>query len=231
MTLERILEPEVMDSDDEARTYDAMDHGVVNRRFVDDLLAAGLDASAGRTDDDAPLDVLDLGSGTAQIPIELCRRCADCRVMATDLAASMLDLAHYNVEIAGLGERIQLAQVDAKRLPFPDGSFAVVMSNSIVHHVPQPFDVLAEAVRAAAPGGLLFFRDLFRPRTADELQTLVDRYAGAEPETARLLFAASLHAALTVEEVRELVARLGFAPESVQATSDRHWTWAARKPA
>ena len=40
MPLDRILEPEVMDSAEEARDYDAMDHSEVNRRFVDDLLAA-----------------------------------------------------------------------------------------------------------------------------------------------------------------------------------------------
>src|SRR5438067_170240 len=38
MPLERILEPEVMDSHEEASDYDAMDHSEVNRRFVDDLL-------------------------------------------------------------------------------------------------------------------------------------------------------------------------------------------------
>jgi hypothetical protein len=30
-----------------------------------------------------------------------------------------------------------------------------------------------------------------------------------------------------VEEIRELVAALGFDPASVQATSDRHWTFSA----
>ena len=36
--LTRILEPEVMDSAEEARDYDAMDHGTVNRVFVADFL-------------------------------------------------------------------------------------------------------------------------------------------------------------------------------------------------
>jgi hypothetical protein len=35
----RTLEPEVMDSDAEALTYDHMDHRDVNARFVSDLLA------------------------------------------------------------------------------------------------------------------------------------------------------------------------------------------------
>ena len=36
--LERVLEPEVMDTPAEARDYDAMDHAEVNRLFVDDLV-------------------------------------------------------------------------------------------------------------------------------------------------------------------------------------------------
>ena len=41
-------------------------------------------------------------------------------------------------------------------------TFGAVMSNSIVHHIPEPASVLAEMVRVAAPGGLLFVRDLLR---------------------------------------------------------------------
>ncbi|MCP3691350.1 MAG: ubiquinone biosynthesis protein UbiE, partial [Planctomycetaceae bacterium] len=41
MALERILEPEVMDSIEEARDYDEMDHDAVNEVFVSDLLETG----------------------------------------------------------------------------------------------------------------------------------------------------------------------------------------------
>ena len=219
MSLSRVLEVEYMDTADEAREYDAMDHRTVNRAFVDDLLATG----------PLPADILDLGTGTARIPIELCRRSEDSRVMAVDAASHMLDLAHYNVEIAGLGERIQLAQVDAKRLPFPDGMFGAVVSNSIIHHIPEPLAVLRESVRVLAPGGLLFFRDLLRPDAETQLAQLVATYVGGESETAQRLFADSLRAALSLAEIRTLVDSLGFTPATVQATSDRHWTWTERK--
>jgi ubiquinone/menaquinone biosynthesis C-methylase UbiE len=149
-------------------------------------------------------------------------------VLAVDAAVHMLELARYNVEIAGLIERVQLLQADAKRLPFRDGLFHVVISNSILHHIPEPLLVVREAARVTAPGGLLFFRDLLRPASAEQLRDLVEQYAGAEAPAARQMFADSLHAALSLSEIRELVATLGFAPESVQATSDRHWTWSAR---
>ena len=219
MPLTRVLEPEVMDTPEEARDYDAMDHGHVNRVFVDDLLATGADLSQG--------EILDLGTGTALIPIELCRRHEDCRVMAVDLSIHMLELARYNVEAAGVAPRIQLAHIDAKRLPFADGRFKVVMSNSIVHHIPEPFGVLQEAVRILAPGGLIFFRDLLRPETMAEVDQLVATYAGNENEHSQQMFRDSLRAALTLDDVRALVAQFGFSADTVQATSDRHWTWIA----
>src|SRR5260370_13662162 len=98
--LERVLEPEVMDSAEEAHDYDAMDHTTVNRVFVDDLLAVWEPR-------DNPL--LDVGTGTAQIPIELCRRTpAEVLVVAVDLAEHMLRVGRENVRRAGLDERIDL---------------------------------------------------------------------------------------------------------------------------
>jgi ubiquinone/menaquinone biosynthesis C-methylase UbiE len=222
MMLTRVLEPEVMNSPEEAADYDSMDHAEVNRRFVDDFLAAA--GTRGKNLRSAT--VLDLGTGTAQIPIELCRR-SEYRVVAVDAAAAMLEVARRNVERAGLSERIALQRVDAKRLPFRDGEFRLVMSNSIVHHIPQPRDVLAEAVRVLASGGLVFFRDLMRPASDAELARLVKKYAGDANEHQRKMFGDSLHAALTVEEMQSLVAELDFEPQTVAATSDRHWTWAA----
>jgi ubiquinone/menaquinone biosynthesis C-methylase UbiE len=218
--LKRILEVEVMDSLDEAIDYDTMDHSAVNRVFVDDLLAVR----------STPGDVLDLGTGTALIPIELCRREPTCRVMAADAAVNMLQLARNNVESAGFFERIHVSHVDAKRLPYRDEMFDTVMSNSILHHIPEPVTVLREAVRVTKAGGQLFFRDLLRPEDDPTLAQLVETYAAGANEHQRQMFADSLHAALTLGEIRELVEQLGFDPHGVQATSDRHWTWSAACP-
>lgn len=219
MLLVRVLENEVMDSLEEATTYDEMDHSTVNTRFVDDLLAAGLPGN----------DVLDLGTGTARIPMELCRRHADCRVMAVDAAGAMLDQAYYNISAAELTGRIQLAQADGRKLPYADGLFHAVICNTIVHHIADPLPVLAEAVRVTAPGGLLMIRDLTRPDTEEQLATLVEQYAGQEAPYAKQMFGDSLRAAFTLAEIRDMVASLGFPPDTVTMTSDRHWTWLARK--
>ncbi len=217
--LPRVLEPESMDSLQEAIDYNNMDHSQVNQAFVDDLLAAG----------EFRGEILDLGTGTALIPIELVRRYPDCYVMAVDVAISMLDVARFNIEIATVTDRVQLDHVDAKQLPHGNDRFAAVISNGALHHIAEPLGVLREAVRVAAPDGVLFFRDFLRPKDLEALEQLVQTYAGQENDHQRQMFARSLHAALSVDEMRDLVEQLGFAPESVQATSDRHWTWTGRK--
>jgi ubiquinone/menaquinone biosynthesis C-methylase UbiE len=230
MVLPRVLEPEVMDTPDEASAYDRMDHAEVNRRFVTDLLTAAKASGVNlQSNGKQATELLDLGTGTALIPIELCRHAPGVRVRAVDAAQSMLDLATVRVRDAGLNDRIALELVDAKRLPCQDGRFAAVISNSIVHHLPEPAVALAEAVRVTAPGGLLFFRDLLRPADRATLEQLVNTYAAGADERQRLLFADSLHAALSLDELRALVAALGFDREGVTQSSDRHWTWSALK--
>lgn len=226
--LERRLEPEVMDTPEDARDYDAMDHSTVNRIFVDDFL--GFVSAQGRENPFAtqtwPLRILDVGTGTALIPIELCRRQRQCHVTAVDLAAEMLKLAEINISQAGLLSQIRAEQIDAKQMPYPHGSFDAVISNSIVHHIPDPSSVLSEMIRVVRDEGLLFIRDLLRPNSLAEVDDLVMTYAGGENAHSQQLFRDSLHAALSLEQVRQLAEVCGIASAAVTQTSDRHWTLA-----
>lgn len=217
--LSRVLEPEVMDAPAEARDYDAMDHAAVNRLFAAEFLAVW----------DGKNPILDVGTGTAQIPIEICRQSPAPRLVAIDLADHMLALARVNADRAGFGNRIRIEKADAKRFAYPDGYFGTVISNSIIHHIPDPSVCFAEMHRVCSAGGVLFVRDLLRPVDEPTLRHLVDTYAAGANDHQRQMFADSLRAALTFDEVRELVARLGYGADTVKPSSDRHWTWAARR--
>jgi len=217
--LPRTLEPEVMDMPEEAVDYDAMDHSAVNRCFVDDLVAFLSNSAATE-----PIETLDVGTGTALIPIELCARPIDVRVTAVDLAAHMLQLAQRNVIRAGFQRVIKLEQIDAKSLPFADAEFDAVISNSIIHHIPEPIHCLKEMIRVLRPAGKLFIRDLLRPADDDAVLHLVEMYAGDANLHQRQMFHNSLHAALTLDEVRAMLRELQLPPDWVAQSSDRHWT-------
>jgi ubiquinone/menaquinone biosynthesis C-methylase UbiE len=220
--LPRALEAEVLGTEAEARDYDAMDFAEVNRAFVKDFLAAwaGL----------AP--VLDVCTGTARIPIELCRRLDPPRphVPGIDLAEHMLAVARRNVAGSPFAGSVAVGKADAKCIPFPEEHFGAVICNGSVHHIPGPLDCLAEIHRVCCRGGTIFVRDLLRPPALPALEAILNRHAAGANDHQRAMLAASLRASLTLDEVREPVGRLGCAPEGVQQTSDRHRTWAAARP-
>jgi ubiquinone/menaquinone biosynthesis C-methylase UbiE len=237
--LDRVLEPEVMDTPEEARDYDAMDHAAVNDRFCDDFLAFANMNGRPALGQRSPPRVIDFGTGTALIPIALCSRATGFPVVGIDLAEHMLALARTNVAHAGLANRVLLERVDAKGTPYEDGAFGATISNSIVHHIPEPARCLAEMWRVTAKGGLLFVRDLHRPESEAEVDRLLALYGGEPPpdpaqvasfENMRFLFRASLCASLTVADIVAMVAPLGVPASAVRMTSDRHWTLAYEKP-
>jgi len=215
--LVRTLEPEVMDTAEEAIDYDGMDHSAVNARFVADFLAVWNRRSP----------ILDVGTGTARIPIEFCRQWPTGTLVAIDLSVEMLRVARENVVRAGLSERIDLVRLNAREMYWPGGTFPAVVSNSTIHHIPEPATAFHEMVRLACPGATIFVRDLLRPNSAEEVEGLVESYARDENEHSRRMFRESLHASLTLSEVRRLVEAQGFDPQTAIQTSDRHWTWTA----
>ncbi|MCP4945232.1 MAG: methyltransferase domain-containing protein [Planctomycetaceae bacterium] len=212
--MDRTPEPDTFSPSDEAAEYHAMDHSAVNRQFVDELLE-------GPT---GPL-VLDLGCGPAGIPIELCQRSNDYEVIATDGEVEMLEIAKQEIDIAGCLGQISLSHVAVESMEqFEDGMADTVISNSLLHHLEEPRAGLETAVRLTRDGGRIFIRDLARPETEAEIESMVQAYSGSESENGQQLFRQSLHAALTLNEIRLIARGLGIPEDDVQMSSDRHWT-------
>jgi ubiquinone/menaquinone biosynthesis C-methylase UbiE len=221
----RVLEPEAMDTPEEVLPYDLMDHSEVNARFVADFLAVHGPCRGG--------EILDVGTGTARIPIALVDVDPHARVLALDLAHNMLERAAVNIERAGVADRIRCVCGDIKGLEglLANAVFEGVISNTIIHHIPDPGPALLAMKARVAPGGTLMVRDLARPDSRQEVDRLVALYAGTETPEARGLFEASLNAALTLREIKELVRdEVGIPPEFARMTSDRHWTITWKRP-
>ena len=214
MSLIRILEAEIMDTEEDALEYDSIPNDDVNRLFVQQCLL--LVPERGK--------VLDVGTGTAKIPILLARARPGLKITGTDMSKEMLRLGAKNVKIAGVGGTVELKLVDAKHSDFEEGEFDAIISNSIVHHIPAPRDFFREVARIGSRDAGYLFKDLLRPATIEALDSLVRQHASDCNEYQRRLFRNSLHAALTVAEVKEFVEGAGIEGCSIEQTSDRHWT-------
>jgi ubiquinone/menaquinone biosynthesis C-methylase UbiE len=209
--MDRIPEPEVMETPEEASAYDAMDHAQVNVAFVDRLLALG-----------ARGHMLDIGTGPAHIPLLVVDRLADCTICAVDLSPAMLAIAGRHLADSPSGHRVELRLADAKALDLEDASFDAVFSNTILHHMADPRPFLREAARVLRPGGALLIRDLYRPANQLEVDRLVATHAATAGPIGRELLRASLRAAFTPDELRLLADECGLAAGEIVVDTDRH---------
>lgn len=212
--MERIPEVEVMDTWEEASEYDAMDFTQVNQEFAELALELGPETGL----------ILDVGTGTARIPILIAKQRSQWQITGIDLSANMLFIGNQNIEQAGLQEQIKLEQVDAKQLPYLDHQFDLVISNSIVHHLSEPLLFFQELQRVLRPWGGIFLRDLTRPSSETELNTLVEQYAGDCNNHQKQLFRDSLQAAYTLDEIINFIESAGLEKMRIYQSSDRHWT-------
>ncbi len=214
MMLERIPEPEVMDTQEEAVEYDQMDFTEVNTAFAE--RATELGPSHGT--------VFDAGTGTARIPILIVQKRPSWHIWAIDLSENMIRIGKKNLQQAGLDQKIKLKKLDANQLQFPDNYFDMVISNSLVHHLPDPLVFLKEVNRVAKPNAAILIRDLIRPKDNKTLDYLVAKYAGDCDEHQKKLFRDSLHASFTIEEVQQLLDASMIRGVQVVQSSDRHWS-------
>jgi ubiquinone/menaquinone biosynthesis C-methylase UbiE len=217
--MDRILEPELMDTWLESTAYDAMDFVAVNTAFAADAIA--LDPYA--------IKILDVGTGTARIPILMCQQQPQYLITGVDLAQSMLIIGQRNVDEARLNQRIRLERVDSKRMPYPDLEFDMVISNSLVHHLPDPLSFFGEIKRLIKPGGSILVRDLIRPENDRVVNELVARIGKDYDDRQQQLFHDSLKAALTLAEVQESIDRVGLSQVKLSQSSDLHWSIECKK--
>jgi ubiquinone/menaquinone biosynthesis C-methylase UbiE len=139
------------------------------------------------------------------------------------MSPEMLAVAARNRTRDG-ASRLQLVTADAKQIPFSNRSVGMITSNSLVHHIPDPRAVFREIGRIARPGAPILIRDLVRPETQEVAEQLLQTHAMDWSPLQRTLFSDSLHAALTVEEVRELLDECGLPDVKVVQITDRHWS-------
>jgi ubiquinone/menaquinone biosynthesis C-methylase UbiE len=167
--------------------------------------------------------VLDLGCG----PGDICRRFArawpDCRIHALDASVPMLELARSDTRAAQLQSRIEYFHARLPDATLPAAPYAVIMSNSLLHHLREPRVLWRSLSRFGRAGTQVFVMDLMRPATRQRAAELVDTYAGDAPEVLRRDFYNSLCAAYTPDEVAAQLQLDGPSGLAVETVSDRHF--------
>jgi len=100
---------------------------------------------------------LELGCGTGFFLLNLVQAGVIARGggAVTDISPGMVEVAQRNAR--GLGFSVEGRVADAESLPYPDGSFDLVLGHAVLHHIPDVELALREVLRVLRPGGRFVF--------------------------------------------------------------------------
>ena len=169
--------------------------------------------------------ILDIGTGSGDIPLRLAReakrRNLQLRVLAMDISARHLKVAREDLNCAQKFD-IHLLQADAFRLPLKENSADIVVSSLFLHHfrAPQIHQLLSEFERVSRVGWIM--NDLVRhniPLWFFSLDATCFRALLFDEARWRSVFATRLH---DRRNARNRAAKFGFAGARAVALSVSH---------
>lgn len=95
--------------------------------------------------------ILEVGCGRGIALPVLARLCEPTRLVGLDIDPELL--AEAAVNLREQGTEAELIAADARRMPFEDGAFDVIVDFGTLFHIARPQAASAEIARVLAPGG------------------------------------------------------------------------------
>lgn len=107
-------------------------------------------------------EVLEVAPGPGYFAIELARS-GRVRVTGMDISHTFVEIATRNARENGVG--VEFRQGDVAAIPFPDGSFDMVVCQAAFKNFTLPHTALAEMHRVLRPGGVAVIQDMSKDAT------------------------------------------------------------------
>lgn len=219
--MQRTLTPELIDdpevADDELRESLAFIRAVNRRLGGSEAVVSRLRQWSARWPRGEPIHLIDVGTGSADIPLA-CVRWAreaghDLRVTAVDVHPKTLAAARDHIaeapDASEAAERIELVQADARRLMdlYEPRQFHYAHAGMFLHHLPEieVLTVLRIMHRLASAG--IIWNDLLRSPMVYAVTHLM---TARMPEMVRHDARVSIQAAFNKRDAKDIARRVGL---------------------
>ena len=120
--------------------------------------------------------LIDLGSGTGYLSIEIAKRAPNLKVYGIDLSKAMVRIATKHVQTAKNVQNVQFKLCNAAELPFEDDSIDFIVSTGSLHHWRKPVKVLNESYRVLKSGKEAWIYDGCPDIPEEEAGKVVKKY-------------------------------------------------------
>jgi len=111
-----------------------------------------------------PLEILDVATGTADVPIMMMKYLHPKKIIAIDISEGMLDIGRKKISKLNLDNLVQLQTGDSEAINFPDHSFDAITVAFGVRNFEFLEKGLAEMQRVLRPGGKLIVLEFSKPK-------------------------------------------------------------------
>ena len=220
--MNRILEPELMLDEAQVKAYAEADFEEPHAHFIELFQENFADWEIEGT-------VLDLGCGAGDISFRFAYAFLNCAIHAIDGSRTMLEFAGRRLDRSpALRNRIAFIEGMLPNLRVPERHYDYIVSNSLLHHLPDPNVLWTTIKRYARSGSGVFVMDLLRPENTETAKRMVESYVADEPPVLQRDFYNSLLAAFTVDEISVQLAANRLEYLEFKPVSDRHVTVSGR---
>jgi ubiquinone/menaquinone biosynthesis C-methylase UbiE len=211
--MNRVLEQELMDDDEQVEAYAEADFEAPHNQFIQRLKIFV-------NKPDLNITALDLGCGPGDISRRFVETYPLSKVDAVDGSVPMIMAGQLSLP-KDLKPRVNFILGVLPNILLPHAKYELIFSNSLLHHLPDP-QVLWQVIKKyAQPETGIIIMDLLRPESTEAAKQLVKTYADNEPPILQQDFYNSLLAAFTLDEIKAQLKQAGL-HFLVEQISDRH---------
>lgn len=156
--------------------------------------------------------VLDLGSGAGvDVFLAANKVGASGFVTGLDMTDEMLAKARHNAKVGGY-KNVAFEKGEIEKMPFPDNTFDLVISNCVINLVPDKSKAYREIRRVLKTGGMFAIADMAtRGTLPEEIRRSAEAWAGC------------IAGALDIDQYIEIIKRSGF--EQVEIKSIKEYDY------
>lgn len=194
---------------------------VIRHAWLYDLLGSKMSGGRGTlvelADPQRDEVVLDVGTGTGAVALAIASGAGTNDVTGIDASREMIEMARRKAAKARSGVKFQVAAIE--ELPFANGTYDLVTSSLMLHHLPTDLKptAIAEVRRVLKPGGRFVVMDFARESHSPVGHLLSILGRGRGPSTVEHLVDMLTTAGFTTEVIPSRHSNLAF----VRATSAR----------